>query len=78
MAYKGSIRHLMASLIDNTFEQAGFLVYQEDITKPISIDRPSITLAAAISDYKRLLPIKVSTLIQPGRLATERRLVSPM
>ncbi|MCX6214023.1 carboxypeptidase-like regulatory domain-containing protein [Spirosoma sp.] len=77
-AYKGSIRHLMASLADNTFKEAGFLVYQEDVTKPISLEGRSITLAAAVSDYKRLIPIKTSTLIQPGRLATERRLVSPM
>lgn len=77
-AYKGSIRHLMASLADNTFKEAGFLVYQEDVTKPIFLESRSITLAAAVSDYKRLIPVKVSTLIQPGRLATERRLVSPM
>ncbi|WP_428663177.1 carboxypeptidase regulatory-like domain-containing protein [Runella sp.] len=77
-AYKGSIRHLMAGLIDNTFEQDGFLVYQEDVTKMLSLERQSITLAAAVNDYKHLVPIKVSTLIQPGRLATERRLVSPM
>ena len=76
IAYKGSVRHLMASLIDNTFEQAGFLVYQEDITKPIPVEQRAITLAAAVSDYKRLVPVKVSTLIQPGRLSTERRLVS--
>ncbi|MCE7065134.1 carboxypeptidase regulatory-like domain-containing protein [Dyadobacter sp. CY326] len=77
-AYQGSTRHLMASLIDGTFEQAGFLVYQEDVTKPISVERRTITLAAAIRDYKRLIPIQVSKLIQPGRLSTERRLVSPM
>lgn len=77
VAYEGSSRHLMASLINNTFGQAGFLVYQEDLTKPISTER-SITLAAAVSDYKRLIPVKASSLIQPGRLATERRLVSPM
>ncbi|SOD95166.1 carboxypeptidase-like regulatory domain-containing protein [Spirosoma fluviale] len=78
MAYKGSIRHLMASLADNTFKEAGFMVYQEDATKMISLEQRSVTLAAAVNDYKRLIPIKVSTLIQPGRLATERRLVSPM
>ncbi|GAB3702740.1 hypothetical protein GCM10027592_32450 [Spirosoma flavus] len=77
-AYKGSIRHLMASLTDNTFKQAGFLVYQEDMTKMISLEQRSVTLAAAVNDYKRLVPIQVATLIQPGRLPTERRLVSPM
>ncbi|GAB3959639.1 hypothetical protein GCM10028805_56130 [Spirosoma harenae] len=78
IAYRGSIRHLMASLIDNTFEQAGFQVYQEDVTKTLPVDRRSTTLTAAIHDYKRLIPIKVATAIQPGRLSTERRLVSPM
>lgn len=77
MAYNGSIRHLMTSLIDNTFERAGFLVYQEDATRLIPPERRSITLAAMVSDYKRLIPIQVSTAIQPGRLATERRLISP-
>ncbi|MGA0555300.1 carboxypeptidase-like regulatory domain-containing protein [Larkinella sp. VNQ87] len=78
IAYQGSIRHLMTSLIDNTFEQAGFLVYQEDVTRPIPPERRIITLAAAVSDFKRLVPVKASTLIQPGRLSTERRLVSPL
>ncbi|WP_309547102.1 carboxypeptidase-like regulatory domain-containing protein [Spirosoma foliorum] len=77
MAYKGSIRHLMASLIDNTFEQAGFMVYQEDLTKAISIEQRSITLSAMVNDYKRLVPVKTATLIQAGRLASERKLVSP-
>ncbi|RRB14250.1 carboxypeptidase-like regulatory domain-containing protein [Larkinella knui] len=77
-AYQGSIRHLMASLIDNTFQQAGFQVYQEDGTKMIPLERRQITLVAAVSEYKRLIPVQVSTLIQPGRLSTERRLVSPL
>ncbi|GGB97748.1 hypothetical protein GCM10011325_26350 [Dyadobacter sediminis] len=75
-AYKGSTRHLMATLTDNTFEQAGFLVYEEDATKPISSVGRAITLSAAISDYKHLVPIKISALIQPGRLPAERQLVS--
>ena len=78
VAYTGSIRHLMVSLIDNTFEQSGFMVYQEDLTKAISIEQRAITLAAMVNDYKRLVPVKTSTLIQPGRLATERKLVSPV
>lgn len=77
-AYRGSTRHLMSSLVDGSFEQAGFLVYQEDVTKQISVERRSITLAAAIRDYKRLIPIQIEKLIQPGRLTNERRLVSPM
>ncbi|GAB3985407.1 hypothetical protein GCM10028807_00590 [Spirosoma daeguense] len=78
LAYKGSIRHLMASLVDKTYGEAGFQVYQEDPSRTISIDRRSITLTAAVNDYKRLIPVQVSTLIQPGRLSTERKLVSPL
>jgi len=77
-AYRGSTRHLMASLIDGTFGHAGFLVYQEDVTRSFPLDRRTITLAAAVGEYKRLVPVQVSKLIQYGRLPTERRLVSPM
>ena len=77
-AYKGSTRHLMTTLINNTYEQAGFLIYQEDMTRPILTDTKSVSLAAAVNEYKRLVPVTVSTLIQPGRLSVERRLVSPM
>lgn len=77
-AYKGSTRHLMASLISNTLEQAGFMVYQEDASRPLPPERRTITLTAAISEYKRLLPVKPSALIQPGKLPGERRLISPM
>ncbi len=77
-AYNGSIRHLMASLITNTVEHAGFQVYQEDLTKPVSLDARSVTLAAMVNDYKRLVAAKAPALIMPGRLPVERRLVSPM
>ncbi|WP_310590140.1 carboxypeptidase-like regulatory domain-containing protein [Dyadobacter soli] len=77
-AYKGSIRHLMASLIDNSYEQAGFLVYQEDPSRSIPIDRRTITLEAAVREIKRLVPVKIATLIQPGRLPNERKLFSPL
>ncbi|MDB5241872.1 MAG: TonB-dependent receptor plug, partial [Spirosoma sp.] len=80
-AYKGSIRHLMASLIDSTYEQEGFLVYQEDLTIPIARDRDrrtSLPVSIQVSDSipARLHPLKIKKLIQPGRLAFERRLVS--
>ena len=78
IAYNGSIRHLMASLITNTTEQAGFQVYQEDVTKPVSLDARSVTLSAMVNDYKRLVAVKGPALILPGRLPSERRLVSPM
>ncbi len=74
-AYKGSIRHLMASLIDSTYEQAGFLVYQEDMTVPMGRTRENrTTLSESVKG--RLKPLIIKELIQPGRLPFERRLVS--
>ena len=80
-AYKGSTRHLMASLIDSTYEQEGFLVYQEDSTVPIAQSRDNRTslfgsVASNDSVRKRLKPLLIRELIQPGRLPFERRLVS--
>uniref|UniRef100_UPI003B3A1F35 carboxypeptidase-like regulatory domain-containing protein n=1 Tax=Spirosoma sp. TaxID=1899569 RepID=UPI003B3A1F35 len=75
IAYKGSTRHLMATLVDSTYEQAGFLVYQENIAIAIDRDRSMrATLAGSVN--RRLQPLHIRTLIQPGRLPIERRLVS--
>ena len=74
-AYKGSTRHLMASLIDSTYEQEGFLVYQEDMSVPITRNLTNRgTLSGSLN--RHLLPLKIKELIQPGRLPFERRLVS--
>ncbi|WP_240163528.1 carboxypeptidase regulatory-like domain-containing protein [Spirosoma taeanense] len=76
-AYRGSIRHLMASLIAGTYEQEGFLVYREDVSKPITTIGTPATLYDAIKQHKHLLPID-SALIRPGKLSFERQLVSIM
>lgn len=73
-AYTGSIRHVMASLVAGTYEQEGFLVYQEDITVPIASGTEPATLYGAVN--RRLLPVKLNELILPGRLPFERQLVS--
>jgi hypothetical protein len=74
-AYNGSTRHLMASLIDSTYEKEGFLVYEEDLIVPITKTRENrTTLYGSVNG--RLKPLRISQLIQPGRLPTERRLVS--
>ncbi|GAB2585298.1 carboxypeptidase regulatory-like domain-containing protein [Spirosoma areae] len=73
-AYLGSTRHLLASLVDSTYEREGFLVYQEDLTVPITRNGNPPTLQGAIN--QRLLPLKISQLIRPGRLPFERRFVS--
>lgn len=73
-AYYGSLRHLMVSLADSTHEQEGFLVYQEDLTVPITPVGVPATLQAAIN--RRLLPLKLTELLRPGKLAFERILQS--
>ena len=80
IAYKGSTRHLMASLIDSTYAKEGFMVYQENIGVPTakSLDNRT-TLDGSVSDSTRkghLQPINLNQLILPGRLPFERRLVS--
>lgn len=71
-AYQGSLRHLMTSLIAGTYEQEGFLMYQVNPALVRPLDRP--TLMKSIG--RRLQAVNLSTLIQPGRLPFERRLVS--
>lgn len=74
-AYKGSTRHLMASLVDSTYEREGFLVYQENMVTDLGRNqgmRPSLRESV----NRRLKPLRIKTLLQPGRLAFERRLVS--
>lgn len=74
-AYKGSIRHLMASLIDSTYEQAGFLVYQEDMTVPMGRTWDGrATLSGSVKG--RLKPLRIKALIHSGRLPFERMLLS--
>ncbi len=74
-AYQGSTRHLMASLIDSTYEKEGFLVYQENMTVPIARTKENkTTLYGSIKG--RLRPLQIKELIQPGSLPFERRLVS--
>jgi hypothetical protein len=80
IAYKGSTRHLMASLIDSTYAQEGFMVYQENMGVPMAKSLANrITLEGSVGDSSRkghLQPINLNRLILPGRLPFERRLVS--
>ena len=46
IAYKGSTRHLMASLVDGNYEREGFMVYQENMdVLPLEAVPRRITLA---------------------------------
>lgn len=80
IAYKGSTRHLMASLVDSTYEKEGFLVYQENLGVPMAKSITNRTmLEGSVSNGTtkgHLQPLRIKELIQPGRLPFERRLVS--
>ncbi|WP_332368492.1 carboxypeptidase-like regulatory domain-containing protein [Spirosoma telluris] len=80
IAYKGSTRHLMASLVEGNYEKEGFLVYQEDPTVlPMKSISNRIVLAGSVgtdTTKGHLLPLKLKELLQPGRLPFERQLVS--
>ncbi len=71
-AYTGSTRHLVASLITGTSEAEGFLVYGTDPRHPPATNPPDPT--REVNRY--LVPLKPGVLVQPGRLAFERRIAS--
>ncbi|KAA9353514.1 carboxypeptidase-like regulatory domain-containing protein [Larkinella humicola] len=71
-AYLGSTRHLMASLVAGTYEKEGFLVYQVNPRYPVQTGGVSL-----FQDIERhLLPVVTDSLIKPGRLSFERKLVT--
>ncbi|GAB3930593.1 carboxypeptidase-like regulatory domain-containing protein [Larkinella terrae] len=72
-AYLGSTRHLMASLVAGNYEKEGFMVYQ--VNPKIPERTNSTNLFWDIN--RHLLPVNTDSLIKPGRLLFERRLVSP-
>ncbi|MGA0557773.1 carboxypeptidase-like regulatory domain-containing protein [Larkinella sp. VNQ87] len=72
-AYRGSTRHLIASLVAGTYEKEGFMVYRINPEFPAHTNNTSL-----FWDLNRhLLPIQLDSLIRPGRLPFERKLVSP-
>lgn len=73
VAYRGSLRHLLASLAAGTHEKEGFLVYQTNPERPLP-DNPPPTLGTELG--RHLKPIDLSTLVLPGAQPHERWLVS--
>ncbi|GAB3913055.1 hypothetical protein GCM10028803_56700 [Larkinella knui] len=71
-AYLASTRHLMASLVAGNYEKEGFMVYQVNPQQP-----EKTTGATLFLDMNRhLLPVNIDSLIRPGRLSFERKLVT--
>lgn len=72
-AYFGSTRHLIASLIAGNYEKEGFMVFRVNPDFPKSEQNSSLYW-----DINRhLLPVSTDSLIQPGQLPFERKLVTP-
>jgi hypothetical protein len=71
--YRGSIQHLLASLLAGTHEQAGYLVYRTPLTGD-GTDR-ALPFVRTI-DRQYIGPEQVGSLFKPGELSFERRLVS--
>ncbi|MBO0936789.1 TonB-dependent receptor [Fibrella sp. HMF5335] len=72
-AYKGSLRHLLASLAMGTYEQEGFLVYQTDPTKPLMTVPPPL-LGSEVG--RHLKPFNPAEMLMAGTLPHERWLRS--
>lgn len=76
--YKGSLKHLLASMVADSLLEEGFKVYQE-IPEAMRIFR-SRTIngynSIANNVHNRIEPILGNRLIRPGELMTERLLVS--
>lgn len=71
-AYRGSIRHLVASLIAGTYEQEGFLVYKATFDVPAD---PSIPVIQSSRELPTVLA-RADSLLKPAQLASERQLFS--
>jgi hypothetical protein len=79
LAYKGSLKNLLTSMVTDSLEEQGFKVYQV-IPDSLRMFRSvrSVNGYNALGNHvgNRIIPIRGGSLIQPGELVTERRVVS--
>ncbi|WP_198174772.1 carboxypeptidase-like regulatory domain-containing protein [Spirosoma arboris] len=71
--YRGSLQHLLASLLTGTHEQAGYLVYRTPLTNE-GVNRALPFVKTRDRQY--ISREQTATLFKPGELPFERRLVS--
>jgi hypothetical protein len=77
-AYRGSLHHLMASLLAGTHEEEGFLVSQSPLLGDGSAGG-ALPIPLVRTQERRFLSAPQATaLFRPGDLPFERRLVSPV
>lgn len=71
--YKGSLHHLLASLVAGTHEQEGFQVY----STPLALNPGNTSLPLLRTAERQAIgPQQAKALFKPGEFAFERRLVS--
>lgn len=71
-AYRGSVRHLLASLVAGTYQQQGFLVYEANFDVPVD---PSIPLAQ-LGRERPVIAVRPDSLLKRAELPSERQLYS--
>jgi len=81
IAYAGSLKHLLASMVADSLQEEGFKVYQE-IPDSMRMFRSVRSVngynTIANNIHNRIEPILGNRLIKPGELMTERLVVSKM
>ncbi len=79
IAYQGSLKHLLASMVADSLQEEGFKVYQE-IPDSMRMFRSVRSMngynSIANNVHNRIEPILGNRLIRPGELMTERLVVS--
>jgi len=79
IAYQGSLKHLIASMVSDSLQEHGFRVYQEipDSLRIFkSVRAPNGYNTIKIHLHNRIEQVRGARLVQPGQLETERQIVS--
>ncbi|KAA0989504.1 carboxypeptidase-like regulatory domain-containing protein [Dyadobacter aurulentus] len=79
IAYQGSLKHLIASMVSDSLQEHGFRVYQEipdslRIFKSVRVQNGYNTIKNHL--HNRIEQVRGVRLVQPGQLETERLIVS--
>lgn len=72
LAYRGSSRHLLASLATGTYQKEGYMIYQADFVVP---QNPAIPLLQFVTKQPGM--VVSDSVIKPTRVPQERQLISP-
>jgi hypothetical protein len=79
IAYQGSLKHLLASMVSDSLQEQGFKVYQEipeSMRRFNTVRSINGTNMLANHLHNRIEPVRGMRLVRPGELVTERQVVS--